>query len=78
MKREVRAGAEATPRRLRPGARWASWLYALMLCGSVGLLVWRVTDGDGAGQVLVAALLVLSWICLLAANLRARNRQPSS
>ncbi|MGX1566630.1 hypothetical protein [Streptomyces sp. NPDC055506] len=46
-----------------------------MLGLSIGLLVWRVAGGDGAGRILVAAGLVLVWVCLLAANRAARRRR---
>lgn len=45
-----------------------------MLCLSISLLVWRVTDGDSVGRILMAAGLVLVWVALLAAN-QARRKQ---
>lgn len=59
----------------RPGNRWGPWVYWPMLCLSVGLLVWRVINGNGSGRILVAAGLILVWACLLAANRAARRRR---
>lgn len=59
----------------RPGRRWAQWVYWPMLGISVGLLAWRVSDGAGTGQVVVAGTHVLVWVCLLVANRSARQRQ---
>ncbi|GHA54286.1 hypothetical protein [Streptomyces purpurascens] len=59
----------------RPGNRWGPWVYWPMLCLSVGLLVWRVINGNGSGRILVAAGLILVWVCLLAANRAARRRR---
>ncbi|MDR6974179.1 endonuclease YncB(thermonuclease family) [Streptomyces sp. 3330] len=56
-----------------PGNRWGPWFYWPMLCLSVVLFGWRVVDGDSAGRILVAAGLVLVWVCLLAANRAARR-----
>jgi hypothetical protein len=48
-----------------------------MLCLSIGLLVWRVIDGDSAVRIVVAAGLVFMWICLIAANRAARRKEAS-
>lgn len=69
------SGSGEPPPWARPGSRWGPWVYWPMLCLSVGLLGWRVIDGDGAGRILVAAVLVLVWVCLLAANRAARRRR---
>jgi hypothetical protein len=52
-------------------------LYWPMLCLSIALLVWRVIDGDDAVRIAGAAVLVLVWIFLLAANQVARRREAS-
>ncbi|MEU4490489.1 hypothetical protein AB0H94_37445 [Streptomyces purpurascens] len=59
----------------RPDNRWGPWVYWPMLCLSVGLLVWQVINGNGSGRILVAAGLILVWVCLLAANRAARRRR---
>lgn len=58
----------APPSWTKPGNRWGPRLYRPMLCLSIGLLVWRVIDRDSAGRIAVTAFLVLTWVCLLAAN----------
>jgi len=70
-----RSDPRVPPSWARPGNRWGPWIYWPMLCLSIALLVWRVVDGDGAGRILMAAVLVLVWVCLLAANLTARRKQ---
>ncbi|GAA5707587.1 hypothetical protein Save01_08456 [Streptomyces avermitilis] len=61
----------------RPGNSWGPWLYWPMLCLGIGLLVWRIVDGDGTGRILVSAGMVLVWIWLLVANRSARRRRPT-
>ncbi|MGW7066870.1 hypothetical protein ACWGII_15525 [Streptomyces sp. NPDC054855] len=59
----------------RPGARWVPWFYWPMLCLSTAVLVWRVVDGDTAGEVTTAALLCVAFASLLIANRRHRRQQ---
>lgn len=69
-----RSNHRVPPSWTRPGSRWGLWFYSLMLCVSIGLLVWRVIDGDGTGRILMTSCLILVWVCLLVANLTARHR----
>ncbi|MFF8401091.1 hypothetical protein ACF1AB_23745 [Streptomyces sp. NPDC014846] len=46
-----------------------------MLCISIGLLVWRLMDKDSVSRIAIAAVLVLVWSWLLAANWFARRKQ---
>jgi hypothetical protein len=48
-----------------------------MLCLSIGMLVWRVIDGDSAVRIVVAAGLAFMWICLIAANGAARRKEAN-
>lgn len=59
----------------KPGSRWGPRLYWSMLCISIGLLVWRVVDKDNGSRIAIAAVLVLLWCWLLAANWSARRKQ---
>ncbi|MET7362069.1 hypothetical protein ABZS76_27040 [Streptomyces sp. NPDC005562] len=43
---------------------------------SVGLLVWRIVDGDSVARIAVSAVLVLAAIVLLVANHRNRRDEP--
>ncbi|WP_405763804.1 MULTISPECIES: DUF6611 family protein [unclassified Streptomyces] len=72
-----RSDSYSPPEWSRPGRRWVRWVYWPMLGVSVGLLAWRVGDGAGTGQVLVAGAHVLVWVCLLIANRSARHRESA-
>ncbi|PKW12385.1 hypothetical protein SAMN05428944_0355 [Streptomyces sp. 1222.5] len=63
------------PRWTRPGNRWGPRLFWPMLCISIGLLVWRLMDKDSVSRIAIAAVLVLLWSWLLAANWFARRKQ---
>lgn len=65
----------APPAWTKPGNRWGPWIYWPMLCLSIGLLMWRMTAGASVGRIAVAAVLVLTWVCLLAANRASRRKQ---
>lgn len=58
----------------RPGARWVPWFYWPMLCLSAAVLVWRVVDGDTAGEITTAALICVAFACLLIANRKHRRQ----
>lgn len=70
-----RSDSRIPPSWTRPGNRWGPRLYWPMLCLSIGLLVWRVADKDGVSRIAIAAVLVLVWCWLLAANWSARRKQ---
>ncbi|GAA5702123.1 hypothetical protein Save01_02938 [Streptomyces avermitilis] len=74
---EQRPDSRVPPSWTRPGNRWGPRVYWPMLCLSIGQLVWRVIDGDSAVRIVVAAGLVLIWICLIAANRAARRKEAS-
>ncbi|MEU1334843.1 hypothetical protein [Streptomyces sp. NPDC005865] len=51
-------------------------MYWPLLCVSVGLLVWRIVDGDSVARIAVSAVLALAAIVLLVANHRNRRDEP--
>lgn len=73
-----RSNPREAPSWARPGNRWGLRVYSLMLCATIGLLVWRVIDGHGIGSILVTSCMVLTWVLLLAANLNARRKRLDS
>lgn len=71
---QERSRSQSPPSWAKAGNRWGPWLYWPMLCMSIGLLGWRIIDGDSATRVAVAACQVLLWGGLLLANRSARRR----
>lgn len=70
-----RSESQVPPSWARRGNRWGPWFYWPMLCWAMGLLVWRIVDGDDVGRIVVSAGMVLVWISLLVANRSARRRR---
>ncbi|GAA3901480.1 hypothetical protein GCM10023084_62370 [Streptomyces lacrimifluminis] len=75
MEQRPDSHSHVPPAWARPGNRWGPRVYWPMLCLSIGLLAWRVIDGDSAGRIAVTACLVLMWTCLIAANQAARRKE---
>ncbi|MER6788545.1 hypothetical protein ABT330_28715 [Streptomyces sp. NPDC000658] len=70
-----RSGLRTPPAWAMPGNRWTPWVFWPLLCWSITLLVWRISDGASTVRILVAAGLILVFGSLLAANRAARRKQ---
>lgn len=75
MKRMKR---RAVPAWGRPGARWVPWFYWPLLCLSIADLVYRIVDGQKAGQTIGFAFVPAAFVFILISNRRHRQRQSGS
>ncbi|WP_420031557.1 hypothetical protein ACN2WE_01210 [Streptomyces sp. cg28] len=58
----------------RPGAAWTAKLCWPALFVGIGLLVWRIVDGDSVVHIAFSALFVLVLALVLIGNRSARER----
>ncbi|MYW70173.1 hypothetical protein GTY65_39890 [Streptomyces sp. SID8379] len=58
-----------------PGATWVPKVCWPMLILSIGLLVLRIVDGDGAVKITFSAFMVVVLACVLTAN-RVKRTPP--